>query len=177
MSKRITPKFLTSTLTEAAVNLVIRGVLYNPLLNAVAKEHRVGYIVVLAPSIDATTLRFTPSAASRPSIEPVCIFEQGFGERQRWTNDYDDIAHSKAIQLWHGQNVDGNCDVMPHLLFPGDTPFWGGVFRHGIVVAFSGDKPYIDQMISGMVADTIKAFAQLHFAESEEKKLKQAFLK
>jgi len=57
-----------------------------------------------------------------------------------------------ALQLWHGRN-DDRTDRIPHLLFPGDTPCWGGVKRHGIVVTCSGFQPHFGKMFSGMVAD------------------------
>ena len=75
-----------------------------------------------------------------------------------WPYKFDDIARCKALQLWHNRN-DDRTDIRPHLLFPGDTPFWGGVKRNDIVVATSGVQPYFDKMISGMVADMCVAMA------------------
>ena len=48
---------------------------------------------------------------------------------------------------------------MPHLLFTGETPYWGGVKRRGIVVTCSGVQPWFDKMVSGMIADAMVALA------------------
>ena len=90
--------------------------------------------------------------------QPVLLYEQSFGTIADWEHRYGIIARSKAIQLWTGRN-DGRTDNQPHLLFPGDTPYWGGVKRNGIVVACSGVQPWFDQMISGMTIDAMVALA------------------
>src|SRR3989338_7336273 len=64
----------------------------------------------------------------------------------------------KELQLWHDRN-DDRSEIIPHLLFPGDAPFWGGAKRRGIVVACSGIQPWLDKLVSGMVADLIVAIA------------------
>ena len=81
----------------------------------------------------------------------------------------------KAVQLWTGCN-DGRAGVVPHLLFPGYTPYWGGVKRDGIVVACSGVQPWFDRMISGIVADTIIALAHDAYENDEERKSGVDFL-
>lgn len=91
-------------------------------------------------------------------LEPHLLAEYTHGDRSTWKHDFADIAKCKALQLWH-ERSDGGTDSTAHLLFPGDTPFWGGVRRDGIVVACSGVQPWFDRMISGMVADAYIACA------------------
>lgn len=175
MSERLTPKFLTRELAEKAVKLVMGGILFNGLLDGIAKAERMGHIVVLVPSVEDARAADYPNWPDYP-IKPFLLFEKSYGDRDKWTSQYDNIAKCKAQQLWRGQNFDGNTDVCPHLLFPDDTLYYGGVYRHGIVVAFSGDKSRLDQMLSGMVADAIKALAGVAFDESDDKAQKRAFL-
>ena len=92
-----------------------------------------------------------------------------------WPWKFDEIARCKALQLWQGRN-DDRIDVMPHLLFPGDAPFWGGVKRHGIVVATSGVQPHFDKMISGVVADICVAMAHDAWLNSQDHKDDVEFL-
>ncbi len=71
---------------------------------------------------------------------------------------YQDLAECKALQLWDDRNFGGPNSV-PHLLLRGDTPYWGGVKRDGIVVACSGLASHYDRMLSSMVADACIAIA------------------
>ena len=114
-----------------------------------------------------------PSYPNLP-LKPHVFYEHSFG-KEEWTHKFDDIARCKALQLWHERN-DDRTDCRPLLLFPGDTPFWGGVKRHGIVVACSGVQPWFDKMISGMVADMIDAYAYNEWMESEDRKNAVDFL-
>lgn len=175
MSGRLTPKFLTNEVAEAAVNMVLGGILFNSMLDQVAKKDRVGHIVILVPSVADVRAEGYPDWPNYP-IQPFLLYEKSIGDKDKWTGKYDEIARCKAQQLWRGQNTDGNTDNMPHLLFPDDTPYWGGVKRHGLVVAFSGDKSYLDQMISGMVADALKAIARFEWESSSDKTEKLSFL-
>lgn len=174
MSPRFTPKFLTHEVAERAVNLVFNGIFYNGMLNHMLNR-RVGHIVVMVPSVEDARVEDYSKWPNYP-IEPFLLYEDSIGDKDQWTSKYDEIARSKAQQLWREQNTDGNTDCMPHLLFPDDTPYWGGVKRHGFVVAFSGVQSYFDQMISGMVADAIKAIARFEFEKSADKTQKKAFL-
>ncbi len=175
MSDRLTPKFLTPEVIGGAADIVMSGVFYNSRLDGVIKKKRMGHLVVLVPSIEDAR---GPNYANWPNypITPHCIFEQSYGDRREWTSEYDIIARCKAQQLWRGQNTDGNTDIMPHLLFLDDTRYWGGVKRHGLVVAFSGVQSYIDQMISGMVADALKALGRHMYEIGDDVAEKRAFL-
>ncbi len=138
------------------------------------------HIVVLAPSIQRDTgyppVRFDPYI-SHPKNQPLpyLLYEHSLGDKSKWPLKFDQIAESKALQLWHNQNNDGT-DIQPHLLFPGDTAFWGGVKRDGIVVACSGFQPWFDKMVSGMIADTIKALCYDAWMTSKIKEGNAPFL-
>ncbi|KUM26660.1 hypothetical protein AU467_20190 [Mesorhizobium loti] len=175
MSTQIAPKYLTSQLAETAVALVLGAVMYSGRMAAIVDGHNC-HIVVLVPS-----LRDIPQAddinwAPNDPVAPLCIYEISVGNREEWSNEFDKTARNKALQLWRGQSMDGNTEPMPHLLFPNDTPFWGGVKRHGIVVATSGLQAYFDQMISGMIADAIKGLASFYFHNSDDKTEGRSFL-
>lgn len=85
-------------------------------------------------------------------IKPHILYQFSIGKVKEWKHDFRYIAKSKAFKLWENRDRDQS-DCMPHLFFKGDTPFWGGVKRKGIVVACSGFKPYFDMMFSGIIAD------------------------
>jgi hypothetical protein len=87
-----------------------------------------------------------------------------------WEDPYYQIAWCKALHLWTDRNDDRTSPI-PHLLFSGDTPYWGGVKRRGIVVACSGVQPWFDKLVSGIVADTIVALA--HDASERDPEMKQ----
>jgi len=147
--KILTPKFLTKEVAQFAVEqalLVIRSM-------AGILNRQMCHIIVLVPSRD--------DSGEYPNypIEPYVLYEYSLGDDMTaWNKNYVDIAQCKALQLWQDRN-DDRTDCMPHLLFPGDTPFWGGVKRHGIVVACSGFQPHFDKMVAGMVADVCIALS------------------
>ncbi len=159
MDHVIKPKFLTTAVAREAVDLVMSALSSGPVRNKLKRY--AGYVVILVPVIADVEDAFDEEGPLplQNIVWPYTLFERSFGDGVEWTAKYDEIAHSKAQQLWRGQNSDGVTDIMPHLLYQGDTPYWGGVKRHGIVVAFSGVQSYFDQMISGMIADALKALA------------------
>ncbi len=168
----ITPKFLNANVAERALDLVVTGIFYSSQMKDVLNKH-MGHIVVLVPSI-----KVVPAGADRnvQTVLPFLLATRDIGDKSQWTSPYDKIALNKGTQLWYDRNADGATDCQPHLLYLGDTPYWGGVKRHGIVVACSGVQSFFDQMLSGMVADAIKAFARFEFETSEDKLQKRAFL-
>lgn len=101
---------------------------------------------------------------------PELLFESSLGEKSEWEHDYEKIAQSKAHQIWQGRNDSGATSIMPHLLRPGDTPYYGAVKRKSIVVACSGVQPWFDQMISGMVAEMCIAYAHNAWETSTDKR-------
>jgi len=167
MGRLLTPKYVTERTALLATEMA---------LNAVTPHNTVGrmfkgkdcHVVVLVPSTEDVREEDYPLWPNYP-VQPYCIHQHSVGDKSEWKAPFDEIARCKALQLWRGQNEDGNTDSMPHLLFPDDTPFWGGVKRHGIVVACSGFQPYFDQLVSGIVADGIKALARHDFETSGDK--------
>jgi len=173
MSKRLTPKYLTREVAKTVVEMVLNGFMFPDKMDRILSR-KMCHIVVLAPSVEDARKASYPDWPNYP-VTPICIFETSIS-KEVWPHEFDVIARCKAQQLWQGQNIDGNTDSIPHLLFPDNTPYWGGVKRHGIVVACSGIQPYFDQMFSGMIADGIKAFARFNFENSDDKKKGRNFL-
>ncbi|MES2953497.1 MAG: hypothetical protein V4674_02965 [Patescibacteria group bacterium] len=161
---KLTPKFLTVENARVIVPLVLNTTLR---LSPVFKRKDC-HIVILVPEMKddrATDYRGWPDYP----ITPAVLHEHSEGDPEKWEYKYKDIARCKALQLWDGRN-DGGTDIQPHLLFAGDTPFWGGVKRHGIVVAMSGVQPHFDRMVSGMIADMLVGYAYHDWMESSDKK-------
>ena len=168
MTKMVTPKFLTQELAKLAVEQVLT-VVTDPSPVGDLFKRQVCHVVILVPSIkDDHNRESSPDWPNCPLV-PQMLYEQSIGNKQVWTRDYDTIARCKALQLWHERN-DDRSDIIPHLLFPGDTPYYGGVRRHGIVVTCSGLQPWFDKMIAGMVADMIIALAYNAWMTSDDKK-------
>jgi hypothetical protein len=164
------PKFLTKEIAEHAVSTVINAVFSENF--GLAKRHAC-HIVVIVPSMKDDRAADYPDYPNYV-ISPAVLYEESIN-RTLWTGEYDNIARCKGLQLWHDRN-DDRTDVVPHLLFPGDTPFWGGVKRRGIVVACSGIQSWFDKMIAGMVADMIVAMAYNAWMTSKDREDKIAFL-
>ncbi len=164
--KLLPPKFLTAELAKLAVSQVFDVVFRGAMSNLASGK--MGHIVIIVPAMKDERAEDYPSWPDYP-LHPYPLYEQSLGEPSAWKYDYMSIARCKALQLWHGRN-DDRTDCVPHLLFPGDTPFWGGVKRRGIVVAFSGVQPYFDKMISGMVADMCVGLAHHTWMVSADKR-------
>jgi hypothetical protein len=148
------PAFLTPEIAESSINLTLAACLH--VLKPEARDLRElnCHFVVLVPTMVCGDEQCGGVWFPDFEIKPRVLCEVTFGEERRemWSHKYDEIARSKTMQLWHGRNL-GETDISPHLLFPEDTYYWGGVYRHGIVVAGSGFKSYQDKMCSGMSAD------------------------
>lgn len=170
--KTLTPKFLTKEIAEKAVATALRLMQDSPLKELVSRQ--ACHIVVLVPEMDDGR----PDFKQWPdySIRAHVLFEFSVGDRKTWPGPFDGIARSKALQLWQERN-DDRTDCEPHLLFPGDTQYWGGVKRHGIVVACSGVQAWFDKMLSGIVAELCLGLAYDAFMTSPDKKSDAAFLK
>lgn len=163
----ITPKFLTAEIARTAVEEVIRGLTGPDALSKLFKRQAF-HIVVLGPSMK-DDLNTDYAGWPAYQIQPALIYEHSVGKDEGlWTDKYDDVAKCKALQLWHGRQ-DGGTDILPHLLFPGDTIYWGGVKREGIVVAVSGVQPWFDRMIAGLVADMIIGLSYDAWMRSNDK--------
>ncbi|OHA19337.1 MAG: hypothetical protein A3C08_01555 [Candidatus Taylorbacteria bacterium RIFCSPHIGHO2_02_FULL_47_18] len=156
----LTPKFLTKELVQAVVRETVNSVMLSTIGSKL--KRRVCHIVILVPTID--------NSADYPNFpaQAHVLYEHSVG-KEIWSAKYDEIAQCKAQQLWHDRN-DDITDVKPHLLFTGDTVYWGGVKRDGIVVACSGVQPWFDKMISGMIADVLIGLAYDAFMTRENPK-------
>jgi hypothetical protein len=164
----LTPKFLTADIAKDAVEAALTLV-YSPLISGAIdrtlKEHL--HIVVLVPGMTDHYEEDYPDCPDYP-LKPVLLYEESRGNPADFAYPFDNIARCKALQLWTDRN-DDRTDIQPHLLFKGDTPFWGGVKRRGIVVSCSGLQPWVDKLISGIVADTIVALAHDWWEHSNDK--------
>lgn len=144
----LTPVFLTKEIAKKAVHY-IEEIIHD--MDDVLLPHIMCHILILVPSMKPARDKDFPYWPNY-KIEPYMLYEHSIGNPKKWPHNFSGIAKSKALQLWHERN-DDRTDCMPHLLLPGETPFWGGVKRHGIVVSCSGFQPYFDKMFSGLVAD------------------------
>lgn len=154
----LTPKFLTPLMAERAVSAAWSAV-QSPSARLSLNPKRVqSHVVVLVPS----TQDGGPDWNNYPhyTIEPHILYEVSFGRgtdgEDLFEYPFDNIARCKALQLWQGRN-DGRTDIQPHLLFEDDSPFWGGVKRHGMVAACSGIQPWSDQAVAGITLDLLAA--------------------
>jgi hypothetical protein len=165
--KLITPKYLTQANAKMAVGVALEAVMgiesqLRPLLKRLQC-----HIVILVPGMEDDREVDYPGWPNY-LLQAVSLYEKSVGKEKDWEHPYKDIARCKALQLWTDRNDDGTTPIR-HLLFPGDTPFWGGVKRRGIVVACSGFQPWFDKMISGIIADILVGLAHHDFEYDEEK--------
>jgi len=166
-SELLTPKFLTAKIAEEAVGHVL-DTIYKTGVTRFLNREQMCHVVVLVPAMERPLFAEAGTKWTNYVTQPHFLYHHSVG-RTRWPYRFDDIASSKALQLWHDRN-DGQADIMPHLLFSGDAPFWGGVKRSGIVVTCSGVQPYFDRMIAGMAADMCIGLAYHAWMESDDKK-------
>lgn len=157
MTDQLTPKFLTEEVVIRAIDAVTH-LIFQSDESPIDPKRDDYHVVVIVPSVEDARKADYPKFPNYP-VTPYVLYEDSGGDVENWEHPYDNIARCKGMQLWRGMNDDGNMGVNAHLLFPDDTPYWGGVYRHGIVVCCSGIQPWFDQLISGMVADMIKAMA------------------
>ncbi len=165
------PKFLTKGMVARIIGLVVGMVMDDAFFPL---KRRMLHIVVLVPAMRDDRISSFPKWPNYP-IYPHLLYEYSLGDKSEWPHKFDEIAEYKALQLWHGRN-DDRTDIMPHLLFPGDTPYWGGVKRHGIVVTCSGVQPWFDKMISGLIADACIAMSYDRWMALEAKEKNVDFL-
>lgn len=169
----ITPKFLAEDTVEFVVKSVWTWLTSSNALSTLLKRKE-GCVVVLVPAIkDDRGIDDTDWTALQ--LQPHCICNMRFGDKTKWEHPFDGIAMCKALQLWDGRN-DGRNGPIAHLLFPGDTPYYGGVKREGLVVAVSGLQSYFDQMVAGVITDILIGLAAHKLATSEERLNNRDFL-
>lgn len=170
MSQLLTPLLLTKEMAESAIGLVTSALRLSTEFAMTVKLDEGFHIVILVPAMKLGTGAVWPNY----ELQPHALCEWSMS-KEKWNYRLDEIARCKAPQLWHGRN-DGHTTIMPHLLFPGDTPFWGGVRRDSIVVTCSGLEPWFDWMVAGMVADMCIALAYNAWITSEDHKKNVTFL-
>ncbi len=170
------PAYLNAKMAEAAVEAVVEAILNPPANSKLADagkflrpKRKQCHVVVVVPgttgSIEPDTC---PQWMEQLQVRPLVLFQKSFyGGREELDAPFGKIARLKAHQLWHDRN-DDRTGTLPHLLFKGDTVYWGGVKRLGIVVTCSGLQPYIDKMIAGMVADMLITMAHEAWMTSPE---------
>lgn len=113
------------------------------------------HVVMLVPAMNCE-----PGLYPNYPLSPHMLAEYTHGDKATWGNhDFANIAQCKALQAWHGRS-DGGSDNLAHTLFPGDTPFWGSVYRELIATACSGVQPHYDRMIASMTTDMCIAIAR-----------------
>jgi hypothetical protein len=171
--KLLTPKYLTKENAELAVRTALESIMgvhssVRPLLKRLEC-----HIVILVPGMKDDTEADYPDWPNYP-LQPVSLYEYSNG-KERWEHPYDNVARCKALQLWTDRNDDRTMPI-PHLLFSGDTPWWGGVKRRGIVVTCSGFQPWFDKMVSGLIADILVGLAHDAYENDEERKAGADFL-
>jgi hypothetical protein len=175
--KILTPKFLTPEMAEKAIDFAVMSVLDSPFLKGIIEpKRRQLHVGVLVPGmVDFEAENYPASDWPNYPTRVVLLKEKSFGDPKEFPWPFDNIARCKGLQLWTDRN-DDRTDCQPHLLFPGDTPYWGGVKRRGIVVFCSGVQPWIDKMISGIVADTLVAAAYGAWMDSKDRAEEESFL-
>lgn len=162
------PKFLTQALANSAASAVL-SLVFQGEYSAIKVDGSDGHLVILAPEMDVGDEPDVDKIYPNLAIRPFTLLEVSVGDVAKWKYPFRDIARCKALQLWHQRN-DGGSDILPHLLFPGDTAYWGGVFRKGLAVGFSGVDSWHDRMIAGMVADICIAGAYDAWMKSTDRK-------
>lgn len=170
------PAYLNAKMAEAAVEAVVEAILNPPVgsklgeaSNFLRPKRKQCHVVVVVPGTSGTIEPDScPDWMEQRQVKPLVLFEKSFfGGRDELDATFGSFARLKAHQLWYDRN-DDRTGILPHLLFQGDTVYWGGVKRLGIVVTCSGIQPYIDKMISGMVADMLVAMAYEAWMTSPE---------
>jgi hypothetical protein len=137
-------------LAEEAVRLArpsIEAALARPGVSGEQALH----LVVLDPAAAPGRVRF-PDAI---------LHEESIGDPETWGADYRGFARAKAELSWRaGCDTHVIQEFRPHLLRPGDSLLWGGVWRNGLVVASSGAHPWFDESFANAVAGFLLALAQ-----------------
>lgn len=172
----MSPTYLTRDMAQAAVEAVVEAILDpvtdSRLANAASfvrpKRNQCHIVVVVPGASGSIDHDGGANWMEQRQTKPLVLFDKSFfGGRDTLDATFGPFARMKAHQLWYDRN-DDRTGVLPHMLFDGDTVYWGGVKRYGIVVTCSGLQPYIDKMISGMVADMLITMAHEAWMTSPE---------
>jgi len=175
MSKILLPRFLTEEVAQNAFETV-RTMMITGLNGGIKPFSNLKrtdlHIIILVPAMIGTE---NEEGYPNYGLKPHILIEQSLGDKKKWDHPYDEIARCKALQIWHDRN-DGSY-TQPHLLFPNDTPYFGGVKMDGIVVGCSGVQPWFDQMIARVIACLCIGQARHDWEESRDNRESFDFLK
>jgi hypothetical protein len=162
----IRPKYLTKEIAEKAVDMAVEVVMGQCPVKR--KDCRV---TVLVPTMITEGYKFP-----NYPIVPEVLLRKDYGDKPNWEYEFDEISECKTLQLWQGRNAPGNESTPVHLLFTGDTPFWGGDVTEGIVTSCSGVQPWYDKAISRISNALMIAAAREVWENSDDKKNGVSFL-
>jgi hypothetical protein len=157
------PPFLNRLIAEQAIRAAVKTV-----FETLPVKRKMMHVVVLAPQYSGD--ESYPCNESRPFI----LAELSFGDKTAWPHRFEEIARKKAQQCWYGRSDGGS--VKPHLLLPGDTPFWGSVERDGLVAAASGVEPWGDRATASMTIDLCVALSYYAFMAWKSQHEEEDFL-
>lgn len=170
MSNLLTPKFLAPKIIKKPLDDMLDWLVLNSQSPIKYLLHRqMCHVTILAPAMN------DGGVWPNFDIKPTPVYDKSIGDKDAWPYPFEEIACGKALQLWQGRN-DGSTDIMPHLLFAGDTPFWGGVERERLVAVCSGFKEHVDRLVAGIMADTLICVAREAWLASKDKKDDVCFL-
>ncbi len=138
MKKELNLKFLNREMVEKCAERVLEVTIYNEDWREKYGNGPVqGYLVVIVPKMVVDEKLEWPESYS---LKPHAIFQKSLGDRKKWPRNFEEIAKSRALQLWQGRSPVGDEYSTPYLLFEGDEPHNRG-FADGtglLVVSFSG---------------------------------------
>lgn len=159
------PKFLTAEMGNDAIEATFHLLFTrnSSTRSLIVPKHPQLHIVILAPRMQ---MGDWPHGYR---LEPHVLAEGSFGQ-EAWERDYCDIARCKAIQRWHGRSGEGVVGSPAHLLYEGDTPYWGTFEFQQVVGAASGIKPWHDRYAASIAVMTAITLAHDAWEKSEDKK-------
>jgi len=136
-------KGIIALLAETVDLWVARGFLH--------RNH--GCIVVMDPRL--------PYRGDAEEFSKAIFIALRLGNVDAWEHPYDDIALAKAKLSWRtGFSTREVIELYPHLLEEGDVRWAGGIVFNGWVVAYSGDKAYLDEAVAYTQAAMLTAGAR-----------------
>ncbi|MFA6503172.1 MAG: hypothetical protein WCT45_02870 [Candidatus Paceibacterota bacterium] len=145
------PSFLNKLIAEQAIQAAVKTA-----FATLPVKRQMLHVVVLAPQYSGD--EHYPCNEPKPFI----LAELSFGDKTQWPHPFDEVARKKAQQRWYDRSDGGS--VKPHLLLPGDTPFWGSAKRDELVAAASGVEPWGDLAVASMTIDLCLALSYYAFA-------------
>jgi hypothetical protein len=151
MTRVVTPVFLTTEVADIAIEHVVRTFFAQAKKKYVTGEEMrkhmpFGENCYVAVYVPAFPVRKDGKADYTRPYKWHFLFGKGFGLGdpskfgQIWEHDFEDIARCKAVK--------GDRSDQPHLLYPGETVYWGNVEVQGIRIGCSGFASEDDMTVS-----------------------------